>query len=190
MAEGTTKQCLELDLVRRLLLSLDIKGARLQPSDRPDVLASVDGGRTIGIEVTVFQADERPDGKGSPARAQESNLARHPNGGLYLMWVTPEPLPGLEVRISDKIRKAEKSDTEMCDELWLLIAASVPMPAAVASTYLFDFLVTPQELNARTDELLRQSQFDAVYLHVHLTTTPAGEGLFRWSPENRWSGSI
>lgn len=184
MAAPTPRQSVELDLVRRLFSALGIKPDELRHHDRPDVLASVDG-RTIGIEVTVYHADEQPDGTGSPARAQERDLSRQAKGNPYPMWGSPDPLPGLEARISDKVRKAENYNTEGCDELWLLIAASVPINGAVASTYMFDFLLNAQALNERTGYPLNASPFKAIYVHSHLSTE--GEALFSWSRASGWS---
>lgn len=184
MTPPAAQQFVELDLARRLFSALAITPDMLRHHDRPDVLASV-GGRTIGIEVTVYHADEQPDGTGSPARSQEHDLVRQAEGKPYFMCVPSDPLPGLVARISDKVRKAEDYNMEGCDELWLLIAASVPMTGAVASTHMFDFLLNAQALNERTDYLLNASPFKAAYVHSHLSAE--GEALFSWSRAKRWS---
>jgi hypothetical protein len=71
----TNKHNEELEFATRLLVALGFHDAELKSWDRPDILAKM-GSRRIGIEVTVFHADEESGSKGSALRAEEEKKTR------------------------------------------------------------------------------------------------------------------
>jgi len=97
------------------------------------------------------------------------------------MWAVADPLPGIVARIADKIDRATKYDASRYSELWLLISSQLPMPGAVAATFVFAPFVNVQRLNEMSHHLLATSPFAAVHLHLAMT-----HGLFLWSREKQW----
>jgi hypothetical protein len=180
------KHAEEVELARRLFDTLNCKGT-LTASDRPDVIAEI-GGRCIGLEITVFHADEKPNHKGSARRAAEEETARKAGGALYGAWGTVDPLPGLTARIAAKISIATAYDAKRFDELWLLIVGQFPKPGAVVSTFASWIFLNLHDLNKHFNEMLSRSPFGRVYLHLGLDQT-----LYAWSPSEKWrllSGSL
>jgi len=177
----------EVELARRLLDALGRRYFSLTPSDRPDVLAEIEG-RRIGIEVTVFHADEAINHKGSALRAAEEKTARDTPGGSYTRWGIIHSLPGLSARITDKISVATAYDQTQFDELWLLIVGQFPKLGAVASTFASPIFLSLDELTQHFDEELRGSRFGRVYLHLWLD-----QMVYGWSRSETWrllSGSL
>ena len=168
----------ELELARRLLIALDCADFELNPSDRPDVDAKI-GGRSNGVEVTVFHADEGPGRGGSVLRATEEKTARQAGDGPYGLWDVVDPLPGLITRIRDKVTTAEGYDRSRFAELWLLIVAQLPKPGAVASTFALSAALNAPSLNGHLHELLSGSSFAKAYLHFSLAHT-----LHSWTPSD------
>ncbi len=180
--EISPKQQIEVELASRLLAALGCGDITLDPSDRPDVLARIRG-LCVGIEVTQFHADGKIESKGSPARADEECTARRSPSKPYFKWGYLNPHPALVSRISDKIETARKYDATRYDQLWLLIAASIPKAGAFATTFVFPDFVGIEELNRSTHKLLLGSPFEKVYIHVHVHSPLA---LFCWSRERKW----
>ncbi|MGO9147835.1 MAG: hypothetical protein ACLQDF_15870 [Desulfomonilia bacterium] len=177
----------ELELARRLLDALNCTDFTLTASDRPDVIAEI-GGRRIGVEITVFHADEEPNHKGSALRAAEEKTARNAGGSLYLAWGIVNSLPGLDVRIREKISIATGYYADRFDELWLLIVGQFPKPGAVVSTFASPIFLNLDDLYQHFNEMLTRSPFGRVYLHLWLDQT-----LYSWSPSEKWqllSGSL
>ncbi|MGH8321545.1 MAG: hypothetical protein ACRESX_03850 [Gammaproteobacteria bacterium] len=171
----------EIELVRRLLEVLSISAFTLEAHDKPDVLATINGHR-IGIEVTVFHGDEGQNlGGGSHQRRAEEQINRNASGRPYAMWGTVNSLVALVARIKDKIKCAESYSSEVLDELWLLIAASVPQLGAVCSTFILPIALNLDDLNNKTDGILRGSPFKKAYLHVIM-----GQCLYEWSSSEEW----
>jgi hypothetical protein len=175
-----TKHVEEMELTRRLLLALDCTDFVLNPSDRPDVDAAI-GGRSIGVEVTVFHADEGLGRGGSVLRATEEKTERQAGGDPYLMWGIVDPLPGLTTRIHDKVAIAVDYDRRRFDELWLLIVGQFPKPGAVASTFALSAALNAPSLNRHLHNLLSGSPFARVYLHLSLEQT-----IYSWTPSDGW----
>lgn len=177
----------EVELTRRLLDALGRRDVTLTPSDRPDVFAEIEG-RCIGIEVTVFHADEVINRKGSALRAAEEKTARDGAGAPYSTWGIINSLPGLSARITDKISVATAYDPTHFDELWLLIVGQFPKPGAIASTFALSNFLSLHELTQHFDEKLHGSRFGRVYLHLWLDQI-----LYGWCPSEKWrllSGSV
>jgi hypothetical protein len=174
------KHAEEVELARRLFDALNCKGFTLTASDRPDVIAEI-GGRCIGVEITVFHADEKPNRKGSALRAAEEETARKAGGALYGAWGIVDPLPGLNARIGEKISIATAYDAKRFDELWLLIVGQFPKPGAVVSTFASPIFLNLDDLNKHFNEMLSRSPFGRVYLHLWLNQT-----LYAWSPSEKW----
>ena len=170
----------EIELTRRLLLALDGGDFVLNPSDRPDVDAAI-GGRSIGVEVTVFHADEGPGRGGSVLRATEEKAARQAGSGPSGGWIPVDPLPGLAARIRDKVTIAEAYDRRRFTELWLLIVAQLQKSGAVASTFALSAALNAPSLNQQLHDLLTRSAFDQAYLHLSLEQT-----IYVWTRSERW----
>ena len=97
------------------------------------------------------------------------------------MWGVADPLPGIVARIRDKIERATKYDASRYSELWLLISSQVPMPGALAATFVFEPFVNVSRLNEATHGLLTVSPFAAGHLHLAMTRV-----VFSWSREKQW----
>lgn len=174
------KQTIELCLVTRFLHCLGSETPDLAATDRPDVIAHIDGKR-IGIEVTQFHLDETAEAGGSRLRATQATMTKQHGGIPQPAWIgTPNPVHALQGIIRRKIEKATTYDSGRYDELWLLIAAALPDPVAVAPTMIF-LPPDPATLNVVTDTGLCGSGFAKVYLHVILQ-----HWLFMWSRATRW----
>lgn len=175
------KQDVEVDLVRRLLEALRVPHFTLEPRDKPDVLATINK-RHIGIEVTVFHNDEESNSKGgSQQRKAEEQINRNVKGRPYAMWVGAKPLPGLVERIRDKVKCTQSYNKGGFNELWLLIAASIPQMGAACATFITPIALNPEDLNNATDDTLRDSLFARAYLHVTM-----GQCLYEWSRHGKW----
>jgi hypothetical protein len=180
MSGKSDRQFEEVELTRRLLNTLGHKDVTLARNDKPDVLARIDG-RRIGIEVTVFHADEAIDCNGSKLREAEEKEARKAPDGPYSSWGVANPLSGLQARIADKIVVSAAYDASSLDEMWLLIIGQFPKSGALASTFISPIFVSIKELNQHFDATLRRSRFDTAYLHLSLHQITYG-----WSPNQRW----
>lgn len=174
----TDKQAQECELVRRLFDLLHIKDFTLQPSDRPDVLATINNSR-IGIEGTVFHNDEKSDSKGGSQLRKTEEEAYRRTGRPCAMWVNSDPMPALCVRIKVKVGKTYQM--QGLDELWLLIDAQSPQLSALASTYMFPCTLNVNVLNERTHGMLRGSLFKRAYLKLSLD-----QSLYKWSASEGW----
>jgi hypothetical protein len=170
----------EIELTRRLLVALDCADFALKPRDRPDVDATI-AGRSIGVEVTVFHADETPGSGGSALRAAEEKAAKQAGGGPYGVWGVLDPLPGLTTRVRDKVTLAEDYDRTRFAELWLFIVAQFPKPGALASTFALSAALNAPTLDEHLHELLSRSPFARAYLHLSLEQT-----VYAWTPSERW----
>ena len=170
----------EIELTRRLLLALDAGDFVVNPSDRPDVDATI-AGRSIGIEVTVFHADEGPGRRGSVLRATEERTVRQAGGGPTGGWIPVDPLPGLTARVSEKVTIAGAYDRRRFTELWLLIAAQLPKLGAVTSTFALSEALNTPSLNQQLHELLTRSAFDRAYLYLSLEQT-----IYAWTRSEQW----
>ena len=175
------KQKLELSLVERLFEALGYKNVPLRPSDRPDVIAGLFG-RDIGIEVTTLHSDEKEKNKGSLLRAKEAKKAKESGGKPYFIWGgIPDPMPALRVRIEEKVKLAAQYDYEKYDDLLLLISGQLPMPKAVASTYVPTPSFNVDMLNQFFHDILSGSPFSAVYIHLIMERV-----IYRWSSSTHW----
>lgn len=88
----SSKQTVEVELVRQFLAKYGQLETRLEPADKPDVIAHI-GPRRIGVEVTQFHSDERSGTKGSQIRAKEVKTAKASGGRPYTMG--PRQIPSL-----------------------------------------------------------------------------------------------
>jgi hypothetical protein len=170
----------EIEVTRRLLLALESADFELRPSDSPDVDATI-GGRSIGVEVTVFHADEGLGRGGSVLRATEEKTARQSGGGPYLVWGIVDPVPGLITRIRDKVTVVTAYDRRRFTELRLLIVAQFPKPGAAASTFGLSAALNERSLSQHLHELLSGSAFDQAYLHLSLEQT-----IYAWTRSEGW----
>jgi hypothetical protein len=174
------KQSEELDLVSRFLNLVGHPQAHLEVNDRPDTIALINGYR-IGIEETKFHGDEQSSSSGSLLRKEEEMKSIQAKGSPYSMWGVADPLPGIEARIRDKVKRAANYDASRYSELWLLISSQVPKPGAAAATFMFEPFVNIQRLNETTHDILTASPFAAAHLHLVMNHV-----LFSWSREKQW----
>jgi hypothetical protein len=182
MTDINGKQSLELELVQRFLTDAEFQCTNLTASDRPDIIASMNG-RNIGMEVTVFHSDEgsaRQSNEGSLRQAGERNARSAPDSS-YVMAVPTDTHAGLEARINDKITKAAQYDMSGIDELWLLIPAQQPSLGALPATFVFSFLIDVNELNRRFNENLLESRFNRVYWHLM-----SDHAIYGWDRSAGW----
>ncbi len=170
----------EIELTRRLLLALGCARFVLNPSDRPDVNAAIDG-RSIGIEVTVFHADEGLGPGGSGLRASEEKTAKQAGGRPYTIAGVVDPLPGLTTRIRHKVTIAQDYDRSRFAGLWRLIVGQIPKLGAVTSTFALSAALNAAYLNHHLHELLSGSPFARVYLHLSLEQT-----IYAWTLTEGW----
>lgn len=176
----TPKQQEEIDLAARFFSALGHPQTILRPSDRPDIEAEINALK-IGIEVTVFHADETNTNNGSALRAAESRIAKQAPGNSYPMWGVIDPNPALVNRIQDKIEVSAKYHAGCYSEFWLLVSANIPVLGAVASTFAIPSFIDPAKLNNATHELLSKSLFSRAYIHTLLSSS-----LFGWSQSSGW----
>lgn len=176
----TPKQREELDLAARFFSALGHPQTILRPSDRPDIEVEINALK-IGIEITVFHADETNTNKGSSLRARESQIAKQSSGNSYAMWGVIDPNPALVKRIKDKIEVSTKYNAGCYSEFWLLVSANIPALGAVASTFAIPSFIDVAKLNSATHELLSKSSFSRAYIHTLLSSS-----LFGWSQSNGW----
>lgn len=177
----TDKQIEECESVRQLLKTLHISNFDFEPSDRPDVSATINN-RRIGIEVTVYHGDEWQNSRGgSLQRKTEEQINRDAGGRSYGMWGVVDPMPALTTRIKDKIESAQTYPKQNFEELWLLIGASKSQLGMMVSTFIPSLAIDLIKLNDSTDDLLRNSPFAKAYLHLLM-----GNGLYEWSHSEKW----
>ena len=173
----------ERELVRRLLDALGLSYGELSGPRQTygretgaDVVARV-GSHVVGVQVTVFHGDDGPGGSQS-RRQEEQEAAR----GIYSPSMIPPAGRGLAWRVRAKVATAERYTFKEFDEAWLLIAAALPKPGAIKSTYIIPFLIGVRSLDQVLGEELRHSKYARAFLHVHLPPT-----IFEWSPATGWS---
>jgi hypothetical protein len=137
------------------------------------------GGRTIGIQVTEYDADKGlPSWASLPekSRARELKLAKEKPGG-YGFSVSGEYIRALKSCLEDKLQKT----FAWVDEGWLLIAAQNPKYGATSSTFVAAEHVSIERLNAELHPLLSGKQYAKAFLLLSLQQV-----LFEWRPETQW----
>jgi hypothetical protein len=152
----------------------------LQAQDRPDVVAIIDG-KSIGIEVTQFHADERSGVRGSALRAEQVKKVKGAGERPYGQWGVTNPLPGLVARVNEKISDAAAYDETGYEQLWLLISSQLPKLGALVSTFAFPPFVDVNELNNATHLQLCGSSFSAAHFHLMMS-----HGVYSWSRLEQW----
>ena len=173
---------LECSLVTRLLEALGLPGV---PSDPKKTYGRETGAdvevrlaaRRIGVQVTQSHGDEGQGG--SALRAQEESDAAKSIIRTYA--VSTDASGGLTKRFNDKLAKANRYTFAEFAEVWLLIAAFLPKPGAVAATSVFPIFITTEWLEQHFGEALRVSKYQRAFLHVHLWLA-----LYEWSLERGW----
>ena len=131
----------------------------------------------IGVQVTEYHGVEGKDG--SSLRAQEKSDTVKCIIRTYA--VPADATGGLTKRIGAKLAKAKRYTFEEFAEVWLLVAAFLPMLGAVAATSALPISVTPEWLEQNFGERLRGSKYRRVFFHVHLC-----HALYEWSAEKGW----
>jgi len=177
------RQQIERECVKRLLDALGPQAAleSLEPPE-PDVRATYSDVSVEVFEVTEIHPDEAPDGGGSLARAQEEQRARADPHGIVCSAVPADPLPGVLRRIEEKCRKAPGYMVRPHETLSLLLAGSLPMIGAPASTFVFPPFLDLERLDGESHDTLARSRFKRAYLHLHLS----GNAVWEWNRASRW----
>ncbi|MBI3480364.1 MAG: hypothetical protein HY016_08435 [Nitrosomonadales bacterium] len=145
-----------------------------------DVHARLSSGKKIGIQVTVFHSDEDSAKNGSEAcRGQEEKDKKL--GIIQTYGVPTDYRPALRKRIGEKISKAQNYSFSEFDEVWLVVAASLPQVGAMASTTMLSLFIDADELNNDHHEALSHSKYSAAFLYIF------NEGkIFQWQPLTKW----
>jgi hypothetical protein len=141
-----------------------------------DVLCVV-GGRTVGVQVTVYNADHGlPSPSPRSSRAEEKSLAKkRPRG--YGFSASAEYIAALKHALKGKLAKTFSSVSEG----WLLIVAQDPNYGSTSSTFIAADSVSVKRMNEALHPLLAEKQFARVYLLLALERV-----LFEWRPESKW----
>ncbi len=172
----------ECALVARLLETLGLPGV---PSDPKKTYGRETGAdvevwlaaRRIGVQVTEYHGDEGESG--SALRAHEESDST--KGIIRGYFVPADASSGLTKRFSDKLAKANHYAFTEFSEVWLLVAAFLPKPGAVAATSAMPIFITPEWLEEHFGESLRASRYQRVFFHVHLWSA-----LYEWSLDSGW----
>lgn len=144
-----------------------------------DVQVRLNPGKDIGIQVTVYHADENDIEKGSRVREQEEKNKRE--GELRPLSIPANFIPALEKRLKEKVAVSQEYRFEEFSEVWLLVAASLMKPGALASTMLPSALIKPEELTDSFHELLSESKYSSVYLYLHNE-----KAVYQWNRQEQW----
>ncbi len=181
MVPKMDKADFELEITKQTLAARGIAFTDVLscPPPRPDISVTMANGRKVAFEVSQIHADEGSQeiGKGSALRAQEEKFFKS-TGEYCPKWVPTRPIAAILHRVSEKCQKHYQLDADQ--ELWLLLAASLPQPGATVAP----FLIPPPnvlDLNAHTNDILQSSGFQGVFLYTLL-----GGGLWEWSRSNQW----
>jgi hypothetical protein len=178
------KPDIERECVRRLLLELGRRAdefALESPNPpAPDVRVCWRSGDTDVVEVTEVHPDEVL-GQGSAARADEEQRARRDPQDTTLRWIEANALPALSHRVLEKVRKSSGYALQPGESLSLLLAASLAMYGAAASTSIAWPFLNETVLNQHLHAALCASRFERAYLHLQLW-----HGLWEWSRPQGW----
>jgi hypothetical protein len=174
----------EIYLVRHLCEeALGKQIVALEPQDRPDVLVSF-GAARVGIEVTVFHADEGENRRGSQLRMEEQTRAEkvRARGEGYQIFV-PDMDPNLA--LAERVR-AKCSNVGLrspsANELWLLVSGGlVDDFGRLAATGVDPKRIQVDKLNELTNDVLAASEFDRAYFDVH-----SWGSLYEWTRNSKW----
>lgn len=173
----------ECALVTLLLEALGLPGVSSDPKKTYGRETGADvevrlPARRIGVQVTEYHGDEGESG--SALRAlEESDSAK---GIIRGYWVPADACGGLTKRFRDKLAKASRYAFKEFSEVWLLVAAFLPKPGAVAATSVMPIFITAEWLEQRFGEALRASKkYQRVFFHVHLWSA-----LYEWSLDSGW----
>jgi len=167
---------------------LNILGRPFDPLEDPlqvygretgtDVQVRIDG-QLVGVQVTEYCADEGTANPGRGLRATEKRDARQ---GQFKARAIPlqHRLASLHTRVAKKIEKASCYPLQQFQQIWLLVAASLADPDAIASTSLV-LLTLDDVKGGLDDEMLRHSKYTKVFIHVQL-----GDMVYCWTRDNSW----
>jgi hypothetical protein len=146
-----------------------------------DVQVLFSSGKKVGIQVTVFHADEHL-AKNSSDECLRSREEKDRSSDVIQTYAIPiDYRPALSERINEKIVKAQSYSFSDFDEVWLLVAASLPQVGAIASTTMLPVFVDPENLNIDCHESLSRSKYSVAFLHI-----VNEKKTFRWQQLTRW----
>jgi hypothetical protein len=145
-----------------------------------DVQALLSSGQKIGIQVTVFHSDEDSAENGSKAcRSREETDKKL---GIIQTYGAPADYrPALRKRIEEKILKAQEYSFSEFDEVWLVVAASLPQFGAIASTTILSLFIDSEKLNIDFHDALSRSKYSAAFLYIFNESK-----IFQWQPRTKW----
>jgi len=144
-----------------------------------DVQTLLGSGQKIGIQVTEFHSDDHSVKNGSETRRQEEKNKKL--GKIQAYGVTTDYRPALQKIIGEKISKAQNYSFSEFDEVWLVVAASLPQVGAMASTTMLSFFIDADKLNIDFHKALSRSKYSAAFLYIFNERK-----IFQWQPHTKW----
>lgn len=180
-SQSNNKKNEEQKLVSCFLRALGQPFSALTPRESPDFSVCLNQ-RTIGIEVTVYHADEGDQPGGSALRQKEKEEAQRAKSGFYGMWTKPQWEKPFLKRVRAKASKTNFNRTGI-DELWLVVCASTPIEKAILSTLVACQFITSCELQKISGSVLEESFFDAAFFYLMLD-----KKFFEWRKGFQWKG--
>lgn len=177
------ERCLVEQLVNLLRLRVDGYGNPLHDYGREtgiDVIA-VFGERRIGFQVTEYDGGDGNSRTKGHMRAAEMKQVREARktGGVYSGWGSPHVEQAFPARIEAKVRTCAKYKFVECDEVWLLVSASIP--GVANATFIPHDRIGSDLLNLLTADALAVSKYAKAFLHVILY-----DALFEWDRLSSW----
>jgi hypothetical protein len=149
-----------------------------------DVIAVV-GERRIGFQVTEYDGGEGNSRTKGRMRAAEMKQVREApkTGGVYTGWGSPHVEQALPARIKAKVRTSKNHNFTECDEVWLLVSASIP--GVGNSTFIPHDHINSDLLNRWTADTLAISKYGKAFLHVIWY-----DALFEWDRLSGWRNLV
>lgn len=151
-----------------------------------DVRARLVDCRTVGVEVTEIDPYTVP----GTARGQEKAVANADPGKPYGIWGQNDPsvvLDAIARAITRKVEIAAKHSFDGYSEVWLLLCAGIPEHGAAVTTFVMTPLLSAEDLNSATDNLLQGSKYDRCFL---LPSLGAEQAFYPWSKPSRWEKRV
>ena len=145
-----------------------------------DVQALLGSGQKIGIQVTVFHSDEDSAKNGSETCRSQEEKDRN-LGVMQTYGVPADYRPALRKRIGEKVSKAQSYSFSEFDEVWLVVAASLPQVGTMASTTMPSLFIDADKLNIEHHEALSQSKYSAAFLYIFNESK-----IYQWQRHTKW----
>ena len=151
-----------------------------------DVVIRLADDRTIGIQVTEIDPHPEP-GK---ARAEEKKISAKHTNNVYGTWGQNDSkviLDSLDRSITRKTTIARIHSFSDVSEVWLLICAGIPEHGAAVSTFVMTPWLSADDMNERTDNVLKLSKYSRCFF---LPILSAEQAIYSWDNEFGWTKSV